>query len=466
MLVKTKKLRFSLKKLRKFTRQIFHDCRTKVVIFIFVAIIFSGSLILSLPVSVCDGRSTSFIDSLFTATSAVCVTGLSVVDTASHWSTFGQVVILILVQVGGLGFMSIATIFFLFIKKTISLNQRVLIQESLSYDMMRGIVGFVKKVVVISLVTELLGVFFLSLRFVPEYGWSNGIYKSIFHSVSAFCNAGFDVLGSKVGPSLCTYRDDWLVCGTVMVLTVCGGLGFMVWGDLLKLHGYKKWRLHTKIVVITSFLLISFGALFFYIFEYSNSETIGGLTWYQKVLPALFQSVTLRTSGFFTIEQGSITDASFILSTLFMFIGGSPGSTAGGVKTTTLCIIVLAIFKTINGSVDLNVFGRKIQINDIVRAFVVAAIACFIVVFGVIAMTLSEGVGLRTALFEVVSAFGTVGVSTGVTPHLSVYGKSILIFLMFVGRVGVFTFALSLFAGSGHRKKESVKYPFEHIIIG
>lgn len=467
MLIKTKKVQFSLKELRKLIRRMFHDYRTETVIFIFVAIIFTGSLVLSLPVSVRSGESTSFIDCVFTATSAVCVTGLAVVDTATHWSTFGQVVILILVQIGGLGFMSIATLFFLLIKKTISLNQRVLIQESLSYDMMEGIVGFVKKVITISFVTELLGAFLLSLRFVPEYGFGDGIYKSIFHSVSAFCNAGLDILGSKNGaPSLCAYRDDWLVCFTIMALTVWGGLGFIVWGDLLKLHGYKKWKLHTKIVVITSFLLIMFGAVVFYILEYSNIYTLGGLEWYQKILPALFQSVTLRTAGFFTIEQSLITDASFVVSALLMFVGGSPGSTAGGIKTTTICIIVLAVFKIVNGSTDLNVFGRRIQVSDIVKAFVVAAIGCFIVFFGVVSMSIIDGLDLRLMLYEVVSAFGTVGISSGITPHLSVYGKSILIFLMFVGRVGVFTFALSLFAGFGHRKKEGIRYPSEHIIIG
>lgn len=467
ILTKTKRFRLSLNEFKKVMRQVLHDYRTQAVVFIFILIILVGGFLLSLPGSVRSGKSTSFIDSIFTATSAVCVTGLTVVDTYSHWSTFGQVVILILIQIGGLGFMSIATLLFLFLRKTISLNQRLLIQESLSYDVMEGIIDFVKRIILVSLVTELIGASLLSIRFIPEYGWSGGIYKSIFHSVSAFCNAGFDIMGTDGGMiSLYSYRDDWLVCGTIMGLIVWGGLGFMVWGDLLKFHSHKRWKLHTKVVIITSFVLIISGTVMFYIFEYSNNLTVGNLSWWQKILPALFQSVTTRTAGFATINQGDLTDASFVLSMLFMFVGGSPGSTAGGIKTTTFCIIILAISKMISGERDLNVFGRRIHTSDIVRSFIVASIACFIILFGIVFICLGDRADLKYVVYEIVSAFGTVGLSVGVTPYLSVFGKSILIFTMFVGRVGVLAFALTLLAKSNSRKKESFRYPVEHIIIG
>ena len=323
-----------------------------------------GSVLLMLPVAARNGNGTPFIDALFTATTATCVTGLVVHDTFSYWSIFGQIVILCLIQIGGLGFMTLATLFSLAVRRKISYNERLLISESLGKDSAQGVVSLTQHLLIGTIVIESAGMLILAVKFIPTMGFSTGLYYAIFHSVSAFCNAGIDLMG-QFGPysSLTAYADDWVVNLTIMSLIIIGGLGFMVWENIYRSKSFRDLSVHSKLVLIITVFLIVMGTLLILLFEYDNPETLADKPWDEKILASLFQSVTCRTAGFNTIDLAQMRNASIIVMTILMFIGGAPGSTAGGVKVTVIGILLFTILSTMRGRDDVNVMGKRLGGN-------------------------------------------------------------------------------------------------------
>lgn len=429
----------------------------------FGLIILVGTLLLMLPFSSRSGSWTSFLNALFTATSATCVTGLVVVDTYQYWSLFGQLVILLLIQVGGLGFITIGAYLSVILKKKIGLKERTAIHESISTIEIAGVVRMVKRIVQGTLLFELIGAILLSVRFVPEFGWGRGIYFGIFHSVSAFCNAGFDLMGVREAySSLTAYEGDVLVNLTIMGLILVSGIGFLVWDDFYRngFH-YKKYLLHTKIMLCASFVLVFGGALLFFIFE--NNGLFADMTVKEQVLGALFCSVSPRTAGFNTIDLAGLGNASKLLTMLLMFIGGGSGSTAGGIKVTTAVVMVLSAAATIGKTQGVNIFKRRLE-EDVVRR------ASAIVMYnGILILTVSmimlaiQPFSFTDVFMETFSAMGTVGLSTGITRQLLPVSEVLLILLMYFGRLGSLTFAL-VFAQ--RRIVPPVQQPVEKIVVG
>jgi len=448
-------------------RNLLRFYKTQMIVFIFMFLVLAGGVLLTLPIASRSGESIGFLNALFTATSATCVTGLVVVDTYQHWTLFGQLIIITLIQVGGLGFMTMATLFSLLLRRAISLNERLLIRESLNYENMQGIVRLTKHILVGTFFIELLGAILLSFRFIPEFGVKSGIMKSIFHSVSAFCNAGFDIMGNKGAFSgLTTYVEDPLVNIVIMSLIVIGGIGFAVWEDIWTTHKIKKLSLHSKIVLsITSALILS-GALFFFVMEYNNPQTMQPLSFGGKVLASFFQSITPRTAGYNTINLAGLTDSSKFITMILMFIGGSPGSTAGGIKVVTFCVLVFAAFSVVKGTSQVVIFHKRISVNAVLRSMTITMIGIFVVAFGTLILSTSESATFMEVLFETVSAFGTVGLTLGITPMLSAVSKVCLIFIMFFGRVGVLAVALIFVKGMNTGSPDKIKYPEEKIMVG
>ncbi len=436
---------------------------TRIIALSFFIIILSGTLLLMLPISSRDGGVTSFLDSMFTATSATCVTGLIVFDTYTHWSLFGQLVILTMIQIGGLGLMTIITMFAVFMKKRIGLRERQLLMQSAGTMRLDGIIRLIKKIVFGTLIIEGIGALLLSIRFIPKLGILEGIYYSVFHAVSAFCNAGFDLMG-QFAPysSLTAYETDYLVSTVIMALIIIGGIGFMVWGDLLKckLH-ISAYSLHTKIVLITSFLLLLIGTVGFFIFEYSGN--LAGLSLPDKLLSASFMSTTTRTAGFNTMDLAGLSDSGNILSNILMLIGGSPGSTAGGIKTTTIAVIFMTIGSMAKGYEDVTVFRKRLNASLVKHAAVIIVIYVSAVLLAAMAICFMEPADSKTIFFETASAAGTVGLTQGLTPTLCAGSKIILMILMFGGRIG----GLSLLLVFAERRKQApLARPSEQILIG
>lgn len=431
----------------------------------FLSVIILGSVLLNLPVASADGVSVPYVDALFTASSAVAVTGLTVVDTGTHWSLFGQLVILLLIQIGGLGFMTMITMFAMIIGKRISLKERLLIQSSLNQNDLSGVVRLTKYIIIGTLAIEAVGALLLSFVFVPELGWAQGIWFSIFHAVSAFCNAGFDIIGG--GVSLMPYVQHPLVNVTIWTLIILGGLGFTVIIDMFFYRdNFRRWSLHTKLVLIISGLLLAIGFVSYLLLEWTNAATLGDLSIPGKFMGAFFQSVTTRTAGFNTLDTASLTDASKLLTMIFMFIGGSPASTAGGVKTVTFGIVLFTIVSQIRGKEDTEVFHRRIPRSNINRALTIIFLGLIIIISITMILSIIEsGNTFMETLFETTSAFGTVGLSLGITPTLSTLGKILLSALMFMGRVGPFTVALAL-AQNTHKNQGKIRYPEDKVIIG
>ena len=427
----------------------------------FAAVILFGALLLTLPEATQDGLGLPFLNAAFTATSAVCVTGLVVVDTATTFTHFGQWVILLLIQVGGLGFMTFATMFAMIIKKRITLKERLLLQEALNQVSVEGIVRLAKSVLQISFAIEAMGALILTLRWHSDFGWSKALYYGVFHSISAFNNAGFDLFGNF--SSLTAYVGDPVVNITIMLLIICGGLGFVVLSDI-KAHP-RKFRLHTKIVLQVSGTLILLGAVFIFFMEFSNPKTLGPLPFGTKVLAAFFQSVSPRTAGFNTINLGGMYDTTLLSMIVLMFIGASPGSTGGGIKTTTFIAVVLSVLSTYRSDPHVTLEGRTLPKDVIAKAWAITTSAAFLIFIIISVLSHTENSDLLTVLFEVTSAFGTVGLSLGLTPTLSVVGKMAIILTMFIGRVGPLTLAFVL---SQNKSKQAaqIKYPDERIMIG
>lgn len=446
---------------------------TQILVLGFLAMILVGSLLLSLPIASNDGESVGYINALFTATSAVCVTGLVVVNTLEQWSLFGKIVILILIQIGGLGFMTLATTFFIIIGRKISLKERLIIQEAFNQFTLSGMVRLTINIILGTLLVEGIGAILLAIRFIPEYG-SYGIFMAIFHSISAFCNAGFDIIGDS---SLTPYASDILINITIMVLIILGGLGFTVWLDIIKIYkkkiqnkhsigrAFQKFTLHTKIVLLLTAMLIIIGFVFFFVVEFNNPNTLGKLPIHEKIIAALFQGVTPRTAGFNTMPLSDMTFASKFMTIILMFIGGSPAGTAGGVKTVTVGVIILTVRSVIKGKERTEVFNRTIPDDIIKRALAVISISFAVTVGVTMLLTLTEiGHSFMDIFFESVSAFATVGLTLGITTELTTIGKIIIAITMFIGRVGPVTMVVAL--STRGKNKAMIKEAEERVMVG
>lgn len=438
--------------------------RTQVIAIGYFLVIALGTMLLMLPISTNAGKQTSFLTSLFTATSATCVTGLVVVDTSTHWTMFGQTVILGMIQIGGLGFVTLGVLFAMFLNRKISLRTRGLLQESMNTSQVGGVVRLTKKVLKGTIIIEAIGAVLLSIRFVPEFGVLKGIAFGIFHAISAFCNAGFDLMGGSKGEysSLVSYSNDLLVNVVIMSLIVIGGIGFLVWDDLTK-HKlrFRHYMLHTKIVLTATVILIFGGAFFFYIFEKQNLMANMGVK--ETVLTSLFSSVTARTAGFNTIDTAGLTTSSKMLTSLFMFIGGSPGSTAGGIKTATIMVLFIYVGSNLRNSRDCHIFGRRLEEDAVRKASNVAIISLTMAVTASIAICFFQPLPMEDVVFEVFSAIGTVGMSTGITRELTTVSRIIIVLLMYCGRIGSMAFALSLLE---RKRVAPIQYPVEKVMIG
>lgn len=429
----------------------------------FLIIVAVGTALLMLPLSTQDGKGASFISALFTAVSTSCVTGLILHDTATYWSLFGQIVIICLIQLGGLGFMTVALFTVQLFSKHTGLRGRALLAESINTESLGGMRRLVRIIIIGTAIFELSGALLFSIRFIPKFGLIKGIYYSLFHSISAFCNAGFDLMGSYSGEysSFTAFSDDILVNTVIMLLIIIGGIGFLVWEDILKhrFH-FKHYRLHTKIVLVTSAILIFGGALILWIFEINGLNR--SMSVKEQILTSLFASVTTRTAGFNTTDTAALTDSSKLLSSLFMFIGGSSGSTAGGIKTTSVAVIIIYLISFIRGKQP-NCFGRRIEDSALKKAVAVIAINLIMALFATFIISSTNNIPIIDSIFEAFSAMGTVGMTTGITRDLNTLSVLILAFLMFCGRVGSITFALALFE---KRSIPPVSYPTENITIG
>jgi len=430
----------------------------------FFIMICIGTALLMLPASSHAPGGASFLDALFTATSASCVTGLVPQDTGSYWTTFGQVVIILLIQVGGLGFMSIATLFLLLLRRRLGLRQREVVVDSISYNQLGGFVPFIRLVFLGTALAEGIGAVLLCFRFVPQFGWGKGIYYGVWHSISAFCNAGFDLMGPYSGKysSFVAYAGDPLVSLTICGLILVGGTGFLVWDDLArnKLR-WRRYRLQTKVVLTMNLILTLGGGLLFFLLERNNLGA--GKPLGEQLLCALFDAVTPRTAGFNTTDTGALTSGSLLLTMILMFIGGSPGSTAGGVKTTTVFVILLHAFAGVRRERGANAFGRRIGDDALKKATAVLYVNLLLALAGALAICAIQTLPLAEVLFETFSAIGTVGMTAGITRDLLPLGRLIIIFLMYCGRVGSISFAVALLE---KKAIPPVTLPREDITIG
>ena len=437
----------------------------RLIVLVFLGMILLGAGLLCLPAASRSGQPTGFLTSLFTATSATCVTGLIRVDTGTHWSLFGQAVILLLIQVGGLGFMTIVCLFFFALRRKIGLRQRMVIAQALGSDSYSGLVSLVRNILRGTAAVEGAGALILFFRFLPEFGFGRALWYGVFHSVSAFCNAGFDVLADvDAGGSLCRYVSDPVVNLTIMALIIIGGLGFAVWGDIRHNRRFSRMQVYTRLVILITLVLLFGGAAIIAALEWNNPGTIGGMTVPQKLLAALFQSVTLRTAGFASFDQNALKDVTKAFCDMLMLVGGSSGSTAGGVKTVTVGVILLAAWSTARGRSDVRVMRRTIPQRVVSSALALFILVLAISMFGALFLCVADGVSLENAAYETISALCTVGLTTGITPTLSAASQIVLIVLMFFGRLGIMTISVGFMAADP--AEERVKYAETKIMIG
>jgi len=450
----------------------FKPSPTQLIVLSFALVICAGTLLLMLPVSLAPGQHPDLMTALFTATSCTCVTGLVVVETGMHFSLFGQLVILLLIQIGGLGFMTLTTLLLIAFGKKITLRDRMIIQESFNAEGLQGLLKLILRVCRMVLVMEFGGALVLSVRMVPRFGWGRGLYYSLFHSVSAFCNAGFDVLGQ--GDSIRSLNNDPVVMITLMLLVVLGGLGFPVIMDLMNQKKFSRLELHTKVVLLVTGVLLLGGFVLFFAFEVGNPATLGdtNMLWRDKLINALFQSVTVRTAGFASFAQGDMAAGSKLLSVALMFIGASPTSTGGGIKTTTFACVLLVIVAALRGKTSIHVFGRRLPLALVLRAMAIFMIALIVLAALVLGMTVlepTEGNGMfatENIIYEAASALGTAGLTTGITPYLTIPSKLLLVLAMFMGRVGPLSLTLALSRRLNRSSKLRIEYPEDHIIVG
>lgn len=439
--------------------QIRHFSPSQLIALTFAGLILAGALLLMLPFAGREGAGLSFVDALFTATSASCVTGLVVVDTGTYFSTFGQLVIIALIQLGGLGLVLFATSFSVLLRKKIDLQSRLNIQASLNQDKLDGVVRMSLRIAKYTAVIEGFFGTVLAFRFWPQYGL-RGIYYGYWHAVSAFCNAGFDLFGHY--QSLTAFVGDPVVNLSIGLLIILGGLGFAVMGDVLQKRNFQRLKLHSKMVLTVTGLLIGIGMIGFALLESRNPATLGSLSTGDAFWASFMQSVSPRTAGFNSVDLNSLRVPTMIFTIFLMFIGASPASTGGGIKTTTFALLLLNIWQVVRGKSECEIFGRRIGEETLFQAFAITSLSLLWVAFATLALTCLEDTSFLAAAFEVVSAYATVGLSTGLSQHICTASKIILILSMYAGRVGFMTFALALAANkpSGH-----IHYPKEHIII-
>ncbi|MCD2492199.1 potassium transporter KtrB [Lacrimispora sp. NSJ-141] len=444
---------------------------TRIIALGFAAAILVGAVLLMFPFASADGTWTNPIDALFTATTSICVTGLVTVVTASHWSILGQFIIMLLAQLGGLGVITVAMCVLVIIGKKITLKDRMLIQETYNMDTLSGLVKLIIRIAKGTFLLEGIGAVLYATVFIPEFGFFQGLWKSIFNAVSAFCNAGMDIVGDT---SLRAYAGNPIINFTTMLLIIFGGLGFVVWWNVLKAWKERKEKkrgfaaglsLHSKLVLLMTAILIFGGALFFFLFEYNNPDTIGNMNFGEKAMASLFQSVTTRTAGFETIPQAGLTEGSTLLTIILMIIGGSPAGTAGGIKTTTVGILILMVLSTIQGKKDTEFMDRRISADAGRTALTVTVLALTVVLGAAVLLFATDGLGFQDTLFEVASAMGTVGLTRGITSSLTGAGKLILVCVMYIGRIGPVTLALAL-ALKRKGKQQNRMLPEERILIG
>ena len=436
---------------------------TRMIALGFAIIILVGAVLLTLPVATRTGEA-NFLNALFTATSATCVTGLIVADTYQNWTAFGQIVIIMLIQLGGLGFMTVGVYISIILKKKVGLQERESIHESVNTLETAGVVRLVKEIIQGTFLVEGIGAVLLATRFIPRFGVARGTYYAIFHAISAFCNAGFDLMGiDGAYSSLIAFEDDIIVNVVVMALVLIGGIGFVVWDDIRrnKWH-FEKYLLHSKIVLISTVIITVVTTVIFLIFEYHN--TFQGMTLLEKILGAAFCSVTPRTAGFNTVDTAALTEASKVLSMILMFIGGSPGSTAGGAKTTTIVVLICYATAMIRNHEDINLFGRRLTAEVVKKANAVVVINMTLsLMVALVIMAMQPILSFTDVMFEVLSAINTVGMTTGITRDLNTISKIFLMILMYCGRLGSLSFAL-VFAQKS--TMDCVRQPQEKIIVG
>ena len=430
----------------------------------YMGVILLGSFLLSLPISSKAGEWTPYINALFTSTSATCVTGLITYDTFMHWTLFGQIVVILLIQVGGIGFMTVVTLFSFALGRRIGLYERIILAQSAGAMGHGGVVKLVKRIIIFTFSVELVGALLLMIRFIPDYGAGNGIWFSIFHSISAFCNAGFDLMGinGTAFSSLTRYVGDPLVNLTICALIVIGGMGYVVWSDIWdKKFRYKKYRLHTRIVLCSTFILVFLPALLIYAFEYDG--VLAGMGAGESFLACLFQSVTPRTAGFNTLPLNELSESTLLLMDILMLIGGNSGSTAGGIKVTTIVVILFGLYSSVRGQKEIVIGKRSVDLSLVKQAMSLFAIYLILTMLAVMIICAIEPYTLSQVLFECCSAICTVGLTTGITPSLTAGSKVILILLMYAGRVGVLTLAGAMMAKP---KPSLTSRPHEKILIG
>ena len=446
----------------------------KILVIGFLSVIFFGAVLLWLPI--CNQKPISFLDALFTSTSSVCVTGLVTIVPKYQFTMAGKIILLILIQVGGLGVIACITAFFMLLKRRITVKERIVIQEAYNMDSLGGLVGMIRRILIGTVVVEGIGAAFYAIQFIQDFGLAKGIWYGIFHSISAFCNAGIDILGDD---SLAGYVTNPLINITTMILIILGGIGFTVWYDVVdngkKIYRKeipKKWwftrlKLHSKIAIVTTVSLLIAGTLLNFILEYHNPETIGHLNFGQKLMASAFQAVTTRTAGFSTFQQSGMHEETSFLNIILMFIGGSPGGTAGGLKTTTFALLFLAFQTMLRGGHDIECFRRKVDEGNFHVAFVAIMLALGIYITGttVIAAIEPDTISFQRIMYETASAMATVGLSQDLTTQLRVGSKIVLMILMYIGRVGPMTIAL-LFAGKVNLQEKIRTLPTEKIMIG
>ena len=446
---------------------------SRIILLGFLSVIFIGSILLSLPIATKSGEATPYVDALFTATTSVCVTGLVTVNTLAHWSFFGHIVILLLIQFGGLGFVAVMTAMILALGKKVSLKERILIQEAYSFNKLSGMVNFIKKVLIGTLTVEAIGAIFYMFQFIPELGVVRGIWVSIFNAISAFCNAGIDIIGEY---SLVPYVHNPLINIVTMVLIVSGGIGFTVWWDLIRVGKLVKEKkiplkkmlsrltLHSKIVLTTTISLIIGGAIFIFVLEYNNTGTIGTFSFLDKIQASFFQSVTLRTAGFATLPQENLRDDTSLICIILMFIGGSPVGTAGGIKTVTIAVLFATVMSVVRGSKSVVIYNRRVSGEIVKKSLAIICITLFLLLSATIILNITEArADFMTCFYEVASALGTVGLSKNLTPYLTTIGKIIIICTMYMGRVGPITMAVGFHVKN---KKTLVEFPEEDLLVG
>ena len=448
------------------TKKRFSLSTTQIILLSFLLVILVGSLLLSLPISSADGQGVPYVDALFTATTATCVTGLVTVTTATAWSTFGHVVILLLIQIGGLGVITVVSWLMLLMNRRLGLKDHLLLQDAFNLGTLSGLTKFVKKVVLGTLAVEAMGAALYMIVFVPQFGL-RGIWISVFTAVSAFCNAGIDIIGDS---SLTAYVTHPLINFVTMGLIVLSGLGYIVWWDIARVfrqHKSRRWRhltLHSKIVLSTTALLIFGGALLIFTAEYHNPDTIGEMGLWDKIQVSLFQSITTRTAGFASVPQENLTGGGSLVSLFLMFIGGSPVGTAGGIKTTTLAVLVATAYCTITGRRQVSLHQRNLSDTTLRKAVAVAGMSLTILFLSTLGLALVTDAPLSQILYETTSATATVGLTQNLTPLLNSWGKAIIIATMYFGRIGPISLAIAL--GTRKENVNNIQNPTEEISVG